>query len=64
MGQRSNIQRGSETSLSSYIAVMGILNAMLKRVCHSLPQIQEAIGMLPEDAAVLHTGNGQSSVPR
>lgn len=46
-------------SLSNYIAVMGILNAILERVSHSLPQIKEATRLLPKDARVLNTGAGE-----
>jgi len=49
----------SGLSLSNYIAVMGILNAILERVSHSLPQIKEATRMLPKDARVLKTGAGE-----
>ena len=49
----------SGLSLSNYIAVMGILNAILERVSHSLPQIKEATRMLPKDARVLNTGAGE-----
>ena len=57
----------SGLSLSSYIAVMGILNAILERVSHSLPQIKEASGMLPKDPGALNTSagaNGESSAHR
>lgn len=57
----------SGLSLSNYIAVMGILNAILERVSHSLPQIKEATRMLPKDARVLNTGAsevGEFSVQR
>jgi hypothetical protein len=54
-------------TLSNYIAVMGILNAILESVSHSLPQIRQAIRMLPEEATALNTGAGaigESSVQR
>jgi hypothetical protein len=57
----------SGLTLSNYIAVMGLLNAILERVSHSLPQIKEAIRMLPEGATALNTGArgiGESSVQR
>jgi hypothetical protein len=54
---KTHIQSG--LGLSNYIAVMGILNAMLERISQSLPQIKEATRMLPEDATVLETGAGE-----
>ncbi len=41
----------------NYIAVFGILNAILERVSNSLPQIKEATRMLPDAVAVLSTGD-------
>jgi hypothetical protein len=65
MQQQSKIRSESRRTLSNYVAVMGILNAMLKRVSHSLPQIREAIGMLPSDAALVRvSGAGEYPVQR
>jgi len=60
MRPKSKINRETQLPLSSCIAIMGILNAILTRISQSLPQIKEAVAMLPEDAAVLHT----NSAPR
>ena len=53
-------------SSPNYIAVFAILNAILERVSNSLPQIKEATRMLPNDVAVLNTGDevAQSTVWR
>ncbi len=51
-------------SSPNYIAVFGILNAILERVSNSLPQIKKATRTLPDDAGVVNTGDevGQSTV--
>lgn len=69
LGMRHQLKTYTQSglTLSNYIAVMGLLNAILERVSHSLPQIKEAIRMLPEGATALNTGAGgigESSVQR
>jgi hypothetical protein len=59
---KTHIQSG--LTLSNYIAIMGLLNAILERVSNSLPQIKEAIRMLPEGATAGAGGIRESSVQR
>jgi hypothetical protein len=60
-GMRHQLKKHTESgfSLSSYVAVMGILNVILEQVSHALPQIKEVTRNLPGDAAVLNTGAGE-----
>ena len=67
MRHQSKAHNESGSSISKYVAVMGILNIILEKVSRALPQIREASRMLPEGASTLKTGVGgigESSVQR
>jgi hypothetical protein len=67
-GMRHTPENRKQDGVNSpnYIAVFGILNAILERVSNSLPQIKEPSRTLPDDARAPSTDDevGQSTVWR